>query len=270
MLRDLAGEHEELDDLVSRLEARSWDVLTPAEGWSVRDQVSHLAFFDDAATLALNDPEEFSEMARSALERKGDPMGEHLRRGRETTPSELLEWWRRAGAAMADAARAKAPDSRIPWFGPPMALTSFVSARLMETWAHGQDVFDALGEAREPTDRLRHVAHLGVRARPFSYLVRGLDPPLGSVRVELLAPSGDSWVWDEEDEEAAASRGGTRRRASVTGHALDFCLVVIQRRHVDDTSLEVEGRDAREWMEIAQAFAGPPGPGRAPRGQPPP
>ena len=122
----------------------------------------------------------------------------------------------------------------------------------METWAHGQDIADTLGISRAPTDRLRHVAHLGVRARPNSYLSRGMTPPDGDVRVELRGPSGDRWVWNEDATPA------------VTGDAVDFCLVVTQRRHLDDTDLVVEGALAQEWMSIAQAFAGSPGPGRRP------
>jgi len=260
VLLDLVAEHEDLDRVLSSLDLRQWVEPTPCEGWAVRDQVSHLAFFDDAAVMALVDPVGFAETARSATEREGDPMEEHLRRGREMSPPSLLEWWRTSRATLAESARGRPRDERVPWFGPPMSLTSFVSARLMETWAHGQDVADALGVTRTPTDRLRHVAHLGVRARPFSYLVRGLavpDGPEGAVRVELSSPSGGTWVWEGEPTNGAP-------QGSVTGSAEDFCLVVTQRRNLDDTSLEVRGRAALEWMRIAQAFAGPPGPGRPP------
>jgi uncharacterized protein (TIGR03084 family) len=123
----------------------------------------------------------------------------------------------------------------------------------METWAHGQDVADTLGVTREPTDRLRHVAHIGVRALPFSFVLRERPVPDAPVRVELVAPSGESWTWGPED---AADR--------VTGPALDFCLLVTQRRHRDDTALEVTGPVATEWATIAQAFAGVPGEGRKP------
>jgi uncharacterized protein (TIGR03084 family) len=137
-----------------------------------------------------------------------------------------------------------------------MGAMSFVSARLMETWAHGQDVADALGVTRAPTGRLRHIAHLGVRSRPFSYLVRGLSAPTDPVGVSLIGPSGETWMWDTEVAPVD----------HVHGPALDFCLVVTQRRHVADTDLEVQGPAAREWLAIAQAFAGPPGAGRPPRG----
>ena len=133
-----------------------------------------------------------------------------------------------------------------------MSAASFISARVMETWAHGQDVADTLGVSREPTHRLRHVAHVGVRARPFSYVTRGLPVPPEPVRVELTGPAGETWTWEPDATD------------SVTGDALDFCLVVTQRRHVADTDLAINGPLAEEWMTIAQAFAGPPGQGRAP------
>jgi len=256
LLADLEDEHAELDALLAPLDAASWDRPTPAEGWAVRDQVSHLAFFDEAAALAVVEPDRFRARAEAMLATTGDPMAEHLARGRALDGAAVLAWWRRARADMLAAARTVDEGARIPWFGPSMGVMSFVSARLMETWAHGQDVADALGVARRPSARLRHVAHLGVRARPFSYAVRGLEVPGGPVAVELVGPAGERWSWDAGDDAADVVRGT----------ALDFCLVVTQRRHVANTALEVDGPLAEGWLAIAQAFAGPPGPGRPPVG----
>ena len=143
------------------------------------------------------------------------------------------------------------PAARLPWFGPAMSAASSLTARLMETWAHTQDIADALGVTREPTDRLRHVAHLGVGARAFSYTINGKPPPAAPVRVTLIAPSGAVWTWGPAD---AADR--------ISGPGLDFCLLVTQRRHRDDLALAIEGPAATEWMAIAQAFAGAAGTGR--------
>jgi uncharacterized protein (TIGR03084 family) len=134
-----------------------------------------------------------------------------------------------------------------------MSAASSVTARLMETWAHGQDIADALGTARTATARLRHVAHLGVRTLGFSFMLRGQPVPSAPVRVELTGPDGDSWTWGPAD---AADR--------VHGDALEFCLLVTQRRHRLDTSLRAAGPVADAWLDLAQAFAGPPGPGRSP------
>jgi len=255
LLEDLEAEHADFEGMVAGLDDTGWDLPTPAPGWAVRDQVSHLAFFDDAATEAIVDPGSFTVRAEAALAAPGDPMEEHLRRGRAMGGRDVLAWWRDARHRMVGAARTLDARDRVPWFGPPMGALSFVSARLMETWAHGQDVADALGVTRVPTPRLRHVAHLGVRARPFSYVVRGLEVPAEAVRVELTGPAGERWEWD-----------GDAASGLVQGSALDFCLVVTQRRNVADTALTVEGPLASQWLVIAQAFAGPPGPGRPPRG----
>lgn len=184
LLADLDDEFADARRVVSRLDPDdpSWDRATPAPGWSVRDQVSHLAFFDDAGRQALVDPLTFSAEAEQAMAQSGDPMQVHLGQGRQMDGAELLGWWDRAHAGMMRELSVADPASRVPWYGPPMGVMSFVSARLMETWAHGQDIADALGSPREPTDRLRHIAHLGVRARPFSYLVRGLEVPVGRIR----------------------------------------------------------------------------------------
>lgn len=257
---DLEAEQADLDRLVAGLDEAGWDLPTPAPGWAVRDQISHLAYFDEAGRTAAVDPERFRREAAAlvaALEQDAGATDVSVARGRQVGGAELLAWWRQARAAMVEAFRALDPRHRLPWYGPDMGARSFATARLMETWAHGQDVADALGVQRPPTERLRHVAHIGVGARRFAYAVNDLDLPATDVRVELAAPGGGTWAWGDE---AATDR--------ITGPALDFCLLVTQRRHLDDLDLVVEGDAAREWAGIAQAFAGPPGPGRAPTGRP--
>lgn len=248
---DLAAEHEALDAVVRDLPEGGWDTPTPAEGWCVRDQISHLWFFDQRAVMAATDAEAFAEDTHRLLQAGGTDAS--IEPGRVLRPAELLAAWRDDRHRMLDVFAALDPKARVPWYGPAMAARSFATARLMETWAHGQDVVDAVDAVRRPTARLRHVAHIGVRARPFSYAVRGLEVPPGEIRVELTAPSGEVWTWGD----AAAPD-------VVRGSALDFCLLVTQRRHRDDTSLDVIGPLALEWIGLAQAFAGPPGPGRAP------
>jgi uncharacterized protein (TIGR03084 family) len=251
IIDDLAAEHADLDGLVVPLPEEEWARPTPAPGWAIRDQISHLAYFDGTARLALIDPDAF-RVARDSL-LAGAPADPSVELGRNVRPAELLAVWRAGRAALLEAAGGLEPRSRVDWYGPAMSARSFVTARLMETWAHGQDVADALGVDRTPTDRLRHVAHLGVSARPWSYVVHGRELPAAPVRVELEGPRGDRWTWGDE---GAAD--------VVRGPALDFCLVVTQRRHVDDTALVAEGPLAREWLGLAQAFAGGPGEGRRP------
>ena len=253
LLTDLRAEQVALDTCLVDLAPGDWARETPAVGWTIHDQVAHLAFFDTAATLACTDPEAFQ---RQFAELGGEPsrvIAQQLGVGRTLGAQQVLAWWRRARLGLASALAEADPRRRVPWYGPNMSLASLVTARLMETWAHGQDVADTLGLEREPTARLRHVAHLGVRARPYSFAVRGLAIPASDVCVTLFGPSGECWTW-----------GDSHLPDQVVGPALDFCLVVTQRRHVVDTALQITGEAACAWMAIAQAFAGPPGPGRSP------
>ena len=209
----------------------------------------------DPRTPGDMDPEAFrAEVRRLQEDTSGStPESRYLQQGREMSPRGVLDWWRRASSGLIAAAKGLDGKARLPWYGPDMSGVSFITARLMETWSHGLDVVDVAGIDRPDTDRLRHVAFIGVRARPYSYLVRGKEMPQVPVRVELTSPSGATWVLGEESD--------TNR---VSGSATDFCRVVTQRRHIADTDLVIEGAAAREWMEIAQAFAGPPGQGRQP------
>jgi uncharacterized protein (TIGR03084 family) len=243
LLDDLSAEHADLDRLVAGADL---DRPSAAAGWTVGDCVGHLWFFDREATKALVDPDGFT----AGLDRiASDPDG-YMKATLEEARAlgaELMPSARATRRGLLDALRAADPAAKVPWYGPPMSPASFATARLMEYWAHGQDIADGLGVTRTPTDRLRHIAHLGMRTRGFSYAVRGLAAPTTDVRVELTAPSGDVWTWGDVD-------AGDR----VSGTALDFCLVVTQRRHADDTGLVVTGDAAKEWMSIAQAFAGGP------------
>jgi uncharacterized protein (TIGR03084 family) len=249
---DLRVELDELDELVSGLTEEQWKTSTPAKPWTVRDQIAHLAFFDDQAVLALMNPEAFATSLEQIAADVGAFMNRSVVRAQSMPGREVLGWWRESRAAVFDAIETLPADQRIPWYGPPMKPTSFLSARLMEAFAHGHDITDGLGTRRAPTDRLRHVAHIGVRAREYAYMANGLPAPMEEVRVELVAPSGEAWTWDEDAKE------------SVTGSGYDFCLVVTRRRHVADTALVCSGPNAERWMSIAQAYAGPPGEGRSP------
>ena len=250
---DLAGLQEQLDGLLTPLDEEGWATPTPSVGWTVRDQISHLAFFEDSARLAVTDPDRFAEQVNTTLAMGVEPfMAIAVDRGRALPHSAVLEWWQRSRAASLEAFRTLGPDDRVPWYGPRMAAATFVAARVMETWAHGLDVAEALGSSLPAGAALRHVALLGVKTFSWSFQNRGLPVPASRVKVELTGPSGAVHRWNEEAEE------------SVSGDLEDFCRVVTQRCHVDDTGLLIQGETARLWMEVAQCFAGPPGPGRQP------
>ncbi|MFZ2175616.1 MAG: TIGR03084 family metal-binding protein [Rhodococcus sp. (in: high G+C Gram-positive bacteria)] len=250
---DLRAESESLDALVADLPEARWADPTPAEGWTIAHQIGHLHWTDEASLLAITDPDAFiHEMTTVAA---ADPAGfvdTGAQRHAARPPAELLEAWRTTRARLAEALGAVPPGTKIVWYGPPMGAVSMATARLMETWAHGQDVADALSVPRKPTNRLKSIAHLGVRTRDFSFAVHELSPPAEEFRVELTAPDGVSvWTWGPEN----ASQ-------KVTGPAEDFCLLVTQRANRADLALVATGPDADAWLDIAQAFAGPSGKGR--------
>ena len=247
---DLAAEQQALDDVVAGLADEQWMTPTPSPGWTVADQIGHLTYFDGAAVTAITDPDAFKA---SIAEMLADPDGTTLHR--QLDPQALLAAWRGTRRRLEEVARGLEPAQRVPWYGPSMSARSFLTARLMETWAHGQDVVDAVGASRAPTDRLRHVCQIGFITRGWTYANRKEERPAEDVRLELTSPSGEVWRWGPDDGPEV-----------VRGPALDFCLVVTQRRHVDDTALEVEGTAARDWMEKAQAFAGPATTGPKPGG----
>jgi uncharacterized protein (TIGR03084 family) len=253
LLADLVAEGDELDTTVSTLDESGWRTPTPADGWTIAHQIAHLTWTDRASVLAATDLDAFSAEIRAALAETGSPVDAAAAQGAAQPPADLLATWRRTRTDVVDALRAVPPGQKLPWFGPPMSPASMATARLMETFGHGQDVLDALGIRRVPTARLRHVAHIGVRTVGYAFAVHGQPAPDEPFRIELTSPDGELWTWGPDD---AANR--------VAAPALDFCLLVTQRRHPDDLNVTVTGDHARRWVPIAQAFAGPPGVGRKP------
>ncbi len=257
ILADLAAEGDALDAAVAAASQAQWRTATPAEGWDVATTIAHLAWTDEVAVLAVGaTQDEDGKAAWDAvvLEAIANPTGyvdEMALAGGAVDGPDLLVRWRTARPALAAALHGVPEGTKLPWFGPPMSATSMATARFMETWAHALDVHDALGLTPEATDRIKHVAHIGVRTRNFAFANNSLDAPAEEFRVELTAPSGDVWSWGPDD---AAQR--------VTGSADEFCRLVTQRIHRDDTSLVAVGDDAEKWLRIAQAFAGPAGGGR--------
>jgi uncharacterized protein (TIGR03084 family) len=252
VLADLAAEGDRLDALVADLDDGGWHTPTPAPGWDVATQVAHLAWTDEAALKAATDKAAWDAVVLDAI---ADPAGfvDQQALAIAQVP-DLLTRWRRSRTDLHSALAAHPQGQKMPWFGPPMSATSMATARLMETWAHSLDVHEALGAPVEDTDRIRHIAHLGVRTRNFAFGVHGLDAPTEEFRIDLVAPSEDVWSWGPED---AAQ--------TLTGSAGDFCRLVTQRVHRADTDLVASGADVDQWLDIAQAFAGLPGEGRAPR-----
>ena len=256
VLADLAVEGDALDAMVAGLDEAGWRTSTPAEGWDVATSVAHLAWTDEVAVLAATDKQAWDEVVLQAI---ADPHGfvdQAAVAAAAVPPEELLARWRSARRRLAETLTAYPAGEKLPWFGPPMSPTSMATARYMETWAHGLDVADALGVEVQPHDRVRHVVHIGVRTRGFSFVNAGLEAPTAEVLVSLVSPGGETW---EYGDPAAEQR--------VTGSAWDFALLVTQRRHRRDLDVHAVGPDADRWLDLAQAFAGPSGSGREPAGR---
>jgi uncharacterized protein (TIGR03084 family) len=248
VLADLAAESEQLDGWVAALTDDGWATVTTPEGWTVAHQVAHLMWTDRASLAAIAGGHEWDLLVGVAQK---DPTGfvdSETERLVEIAPDSLLHHWRDSRQRLADALAAVPAGDKIAWFGPAMSAASMATARHMETWAHSQDVAEALGVDVPRTDRVRHVCHLGVRTRGFAYLMRGLEAPAVDVRVELTGPSGDVWAWGPEDAENR-----------VTGDAWDFALLATRRRHRVDVDVSAVGDAADGWLDVVQTFAGLPG-----------
>ena len=256
VLADLTGEGNALDELVVHLDGAGWRTQTPAPGWDIAHQVAHLAWTDQASVLAATDKDAWDAVVMAAV---NDPAGfvdAAAAEGAALPHLELLERWRTGRKVLVETLANHPDGEKIAWFGPPMSATSMATARFMETWAHGRDVAEALGASVPATGRLRHLVHLGVRTRDFAFSLHGLEKPSEEFRIELVAPDGETWTYGPPDAEQ-----------SVHGTAYDFCLLVTQRGNRTDLDLTANGMEAQKWLEIAQAFAGPPGTGRQPRGR---
>ncbi|MCW2750225.1 MAG: hypothetical protein JWR83_1335 [Aeromicrobium sp.] len=248
VLADLEAESAQLDGWVALLDTDGWRTVTTPEGWTITHQIGHLHWTDLASLMAITDEAAFAESLKIAALNPAGYVDEGAEEMSKVPPAELLTKWRQGRGALQAALRTVPDGEKIGWYGPPMSPVSMVTARLMETWAHSHDVAEALGITVPQTSRAKHVAHIGVRARGFAYLVHGEQVPDSDLRVELTGPDGDLWTWGAED---APDR--------VTGSGYDFALLVSRRRHVDDVDLKAEGDNAAHWLSIAQAFAGLPG-----------
>ena len=247
---DLREEGEALHAFLAGLDGADWARPTPFKDWTVNAVMQHLHFGDWMASVSLEDPDRFQRVAaaRRAARERGDAspdLGEGapvMREGRA-----LLEQWWDCLSRLCGMLEAADPDRRVAWVGPDMGVRSFATARQMETWAHGQDIYDLLQAPREHFDRLANICVLGCQTFGWTFRNRGLEPPAPVPYVRLTLPSGARW---ERGAQSATNR--------VEGTALDFCRVVTQGRNIADVDLEVAGEPARAWMAVAQCFAGPP------------
>lgn len=249
-VEDLKKEGAALQALLAGLGVDDWQQPTPFKQWTPWDVVAHLHLSDQWALASLDGPAAFRQAIAPLLAafNARQSLGDYTREQFAALPgAALLESWRSCFARLGERLAALDPKARLTWFGPDMGARSFVTARYMETWAHGQDVYDLLGQPRVYDDGIRAIATLGIKTYGFSFANRRLPVPSPEPYVKLQAPSGAIWEWNPASDSDR-----------IEGLASEFCHVVTQGRNIADTGLRVIGEPARQWMAIAQCFAGPP------------
>ncbi|SJZ54038.1 TIGR03084 family protein [Enhydrobacter aerosaccus] len=248
---DLAAEADEFDRLLARLQPGDWARPTQFKHWTVNDIVQHLHWGDRLALASATDESAFAALMADIQARRATGLSRveetRLRLG-DLTGAALRERWRTTLRKLCDALAAKPADARLKWAGPDMGVRMFTTARQMEVWSHAQAIYDLLGLDRPPpSPRLKNIAEIGVRTFGWSFRVHGRPVPETVPQVRLDGPNGESWNWNE-----------ATMTDRIAGDAVAFCQVVTQTRNIADTTLTVEGAVAKEWMSIAQCFAGPP------------
>jgi uncharacterized protein (TIGR03084 family) len=246
---DFREESDALHKLVEPLRGEDFERATQFKAWTINDVLGHLHIWNWAADLTLKDSAAFDAFLQEVAAYLGKGSLREFENNwlKGLKGRELLEEWHTFCVAMADRYAAADPKARVKWAGPDMSVRSKITARLMETWAHGQEVYDVLGVRRIDADRIKNIALLGVNTFGWTFACRGMEAPGKPPYVKLTAPSGETWEWNEPSEESR-----------VEGSATEFCQVVTQVRNIADTGLNVKGEVATRWMSIAQCFAGPP------------
>lgn len=247
---DFRAEVAALHELLAARPTLDYAAPTQFKQWTIDDIILHLHDSDLAAAASLAGADAFAAFRaeRQALQDRGMTRTQAARHQHSgLTGPRLLAAWHARAIALADELGVLPPDARLPWFGPDMGVRMFLTARQMETWAHGQAIYDLLGERRAPTGRLRNIAEIGVRTYGWTFANRGRAVPGPAPHVRLAAPSGGVWTWNDPTADNI-----------VKGEAEAFCQVVTQTRNIADTALHVAGEPARQWMSLAQCFAGPP------------
>jgi enediyne biosynthesis protein E11 len=253
VISDLTAESQEIDRLVGGIDDDQWALPTPALGWTIADQVAHLSFIYTLAGTAAADPVTFQALVAGAEDDFDGAVNAALGLYRGTAPAGLLARWKSERQMCVEALGAVPADQVVPWLVNPLPPAILACAGIMEAFAHGQDIADALGTRVERTDRLLHLVGFAVLTRDFGYQARGLTPPRTEFRFEITAPSGELWAFGPADSPQR-----------VSGPAEDFCLLVTRRRHRDDLAVTASGAEAEHWLDIAQAYRGPAGAGRTP------
>ena len=246
IVADLRAEGDELYQFLCTLDEADWSRPTTFKSWTVNDVVAHLYFGDYLGVTSHKDGETFKRFM-AEVQSSGLTLADFTRQWLDNLSGiEMRERWRELFLEMCELFAASDPKLRLTWAGPDMGIQMFATARLMETWAHSWAIYDLLGTAYKQSDRIKHIATIGVKTYQWTFVNRGLTPPGPPPYIELKAPSGETWQWNTPDSDN-----------KISGDAVEFCQVVTQVRNITDTELKLTGEPAKQWMEIAQCFAGP-------------
>lgn len=253
--QDFLDESETIYALIESLTDDEFGQQTAFKGWTINNVVGHLHMWNWAADLALQDGDAFKRFLAELSSNSKDGLTAFETQWLDGLAGQALaSAWRSFYLKMSERFAAADPSMRVVWAGPDMSVRSSITARLMETWAHAQEIYDLLGLVRQNTDRIRNIVVLGVNTYGWTFRNRGEDPPIPTPHLRLTAPSGEIWTYNEPSE-----------LELIDGDAEAFCQVVTQVRNIADTELRVQGPNAIEWMSKAQCFAGgpqsPPAPG---------
>lgn len=246
IIADLRAEGDELYQFLLTLDKADWSRATTFKSWTINDVVSHLYFGDYLGVTSHKDGQAFKRFM-AEVQSSGLTLAEFTRQWLDDLNGvKLLERWRGLFLDMCELFAASDPRLRLTWVGPDMSIQMFATARLMETWSHSWAIYDLLGTSRNQDDRIKHIATIGVKTYQWTFINRGSTPPGPPPHISLRAPSGELWEWN-----------GEQNGNKISGNAVEFCQVVTQVRNIADTQLKLTGEPAKQWMAVAQCFAGP-------------
>lgn len=246
---DFRDESEALYDLIKPLSEADYDRVTLFRDWTINDVLQHLHYFNYVADLTLSDEDAFVQTyteLKAFQEKSGSLVDATDKMLKGLKGIALRDAWHDYYHEMADRFHAADPKQRLKWVGPSMSARSSISARLMETWSHAQEVYDLLGADRQNADRIKSIVVMGINTFGWTFKNREETIPDDVPHIRLTAPSGAIWQWNEGNASDL-----------IEGDAAEFCQVVTQTRNIADTTLNVTGDIATRWMAVAQCFAGP-------------
>jgi uncharacterized protein (TIGR03084 family) len=252
ILTALAEQVDELDSLVAGLDEAGWALPSRCPGWSISDVLLHVAQTNEMTVASAEG--RFTDKAAAFGNRVGtvppganvdDLAGLAVAAERGRSGKEVYDRWRASSAAQAAALGACEAGTRLPWVAGDLAAITLATTRVAETWIHTGDVAAGLGRELPPSgDRLRPIARLAWRTLPYAFTRAGKTMS-GPVALRLTAPDGT--VWEFKPDQPAAT--------TVSGPALDFCLVAARRASPSETALTAAGPDGAAVLELVRTFA---------------